>query len=125
MSDPLQALAFRLGVLVLVAAITLGAWGALLTWGAYRRRRAMRASAAPALSQGEPTILLFTGTLCSDCQTQKEIIDSLLSETVGVARRFGVETVPATVVIDAGGRPRAVNYGLIDAGSLREQLAAG
>ena len=139
MSDPLQALAFRLGVLVLVAAITLGAWGALLTWGAYRRRRAMRASAVPELSQGEPTILLFTGTLCSDCQTQKEIIDSLLSETangwrlrevhaareVGVARRFGVETVPATVVIDAGGRPRAVNYGLIDAGSLREQLAAG
>ena len=99
----------------------------------------MRASAVPELAQGEPTILLFTGTLCSECQTQKEIIEGLLSEAangwrlrevhaareVGVARRFGVETVPATVVIDAGGRPRAVNYGLIDAGSLREQLAAG
>src|SRR5438445_12720687 len=109
MSDPLQAFAFRLGVLVLVAAITLGAWGALLTWGAYRRRRAMRASAVPELSQGEPTILLFTGTLCSECQTQKEIIHSLLGETadgwrlrevdaargVGVARGLGVEPVRA------------------------------
>jgi hypothetical protein len=138
MSGPLQALVFRLAALVLVAALVLAVWGVLLGWGAYRRRRALRTSPVPELSQGQPTILLFTGTLCSECHTQKEIIDSLLGETadgwrlreihaareVNVARRFGVESVPATVVIDAGGRPRAVNYGLVEAGALSRQLQA-
>ncbi len=139
MNDPFRALALRAVVLLLVAGLMVAAWGALRAWGAYRRRQALLTSPAPELTQGKPTILLFTGTLCSDCHTQKQIITMLLAEMadgwrlrevhaareVGVARRFGVESVPATVVIDAGGRPRAVNYGLVEAGALSRQLRAG
>ncbi len=139
MNDPAQALALRAGALLLVAALVLATWGGLRAWGAYRRRQALRTSPVPELSQGKPTILLFTGILCSDCHTQKEIINTVLNEMVDgwrvqeiqaardvrAARRFGVESVPATVVIDAGGRPRAVNYGLVEAGALSRQLRAG
>ncbi len=139
MSDPVGVLAFRVGALILVAALVVATWAALRAWAGYRRRRALRTAPVPELSQGTPTILLFTGTLCSDCHTQKEIITTLLKEMadgwrvqeiqaardVRVARRFGVESVPATVVIDAGGRPRAVNYGLVEAHALGRQLRAG
>lgn len=128
----------RLAALVLVAALALATWLAIRAWGEYRRRRALRAAPVPELSQGKPTILLFTGTLCSDCLTQKQVIDRLLQEMangwrvreihaasdVVVARRFGVESVPATVVVDSGGRPRAVNYGLVEANVLGRQLRA-
>ena len=39
-----------------------------------------------------------------------------------LARRFGIFTVPSTVVLDQSGRVLAINHGLAGAGKLARQL---
>ncbi len=136
MTDPVIDLGLRLGIVAAAGgAVWLSARGSTL-WRSHRRRRALRSRPTPEETKGEPTVLLFTGALCADCTRQKEILLDLhhgladgwrlhevqaVSE-VHLARRFGVESVPATVVLDSAGRAMAVNYGLVDTGTLSRQL---
>lgn len=87
--------------------------------------------------EGLPTILYFTTPDCAQCRLrQTPILEQLLSELghpvvlrkvdalehEDLARRYGVLTVPTTVILDAAGRPRAINHGLVTADRLRRQL---
>ena len=87
--------------------------------------------------KGLPTILYFTTPECTQCRLrQTPILEQLLSELdypvvlrkvdalerEDLARRYGVLTVPTTVILDATGRPRAINHGLATADRLRKQL---
>lgn len=87
--------------------------------------------------EGLPTILYFTAPDCAQCRLrQTPILEQLLSELgrpvvlrkvdalehEDLARRYGVLTVPTTVILDAAGRPRAINHGLVTADRLRRQL---
>jgi len=101
--------------------------------------------------KGLPTILNFTTPECTQCRLrqnfttpectqcrlrQTPILEQLLSELdypvvlhkvdalerEDLARQYGVLTVPTTVVLDATGRPRAINHGLATANRLRRQL---
>jgi len=136
MTDPGLDLGLRLGIVAAAGgAVWLAASGGSV-WRSYRRRRALRSRPMPGVTNGTPTVLLFTGALCADCTRQKEILLDLhhgladgwrLHEVqvvleVHLARHFGVESVPSTVVLDAAGRPIAVNYGLVDTGTLSRQL---
>ena len=139
MSDPINALVIRLAIVVMVVAGLFAARGVILAVNARHRRQVLAAQPLADFAHGRRTVLLFSGTLCSDCVKQKEILEAVQREApdgwhlrevhaardLHLARRFGVESVPATVVMDGNGRPRAVNYGLVDASVLREQLAAG
>ncbi|HYY54020.1 MAG TPA: thioredoxin family protein [Candidatus Dormibacteraeota bacterium] len=100
---------------------------------AHRRDRVLAAPAHPDLATGRLTILYFHGDRCSDCVVQERELDVILTARPEIAiradhapsalsRRFGVLTVPTTVVLDGAGRARAVNYGLTARDVLERQL---
>jgi thioredoxin-like negative regulator of GroEL len=134
--DPSLALLGRVAIVALVAGLIVAARPLLAGWRAARSRKALETTPLPEWRTGRPLVLLFTGTLCSDCLRQKDVLESMDSATNRItvreifaakapqlAERFGVHSVPATVVLDGDGRPRAVNYGLVDAATLSRQLA--
>lgn len=101
---------------------------------ALQRARVLRSGPEPWLATGRPTVLYFHGDRCGDCVVQEREIDALLiahpdvairadHAPSGLSARFGVLTVPTTVVLDGAGRPRAVNYGLARRETLERQLA--
>lgn len=137
MTDPMVEFALRLGIVAASGgAVSSFAWGSR-AWRKRRRQLALQSATTPELAQGEPTVLLFSGALCADCNQQKAILVDIskglgdgwrlrevqAAAEVPLARRFGVESVPATVVLDSAGRPAAVNYGLVDSDTLIRQLA--
>lgn len=137
MTDPALDLALRLGLTAAAGAGVIGGRAALGHWRDRRRRRGMTGAPLPELAAGEPTVLLFTGALCGDCIQQKEILQEIRTRLGGwriqevraaversLATRFGVESVPATVVLDRQGRPMSINYGLQAAPSMIRQLQA-
>ena len=102
---------------------------------ARRRQRVIAAPPTPELATGRPAILYFHGDRCSDCVVQERELDELLTARPEIAiradhapsalsARFGVLTVPTTVVLDGGGRAHAVNYGLARRETLERQLGA-
>ncbi len=125
----LQRAAFVIVFLALVALLA-----AIARAYALRQRAAViAADADPALATGAPTILYFHGDRCADCVIQERELDALLIAHPEVAiradhapsdlsARFRVLTVPTTVILDGGGRARAVNYGLTRRDVLEAQL---
>jgi hypothetical protein len=127
---------------VLTAAATLaGALGAVWVWLRGRRARAMRRPAhdlldAFGVAGTGALVLAFTTATCSSCKTvQRPELESLVArhrdrltvrevdaiESPDLARRFGILTVPSTVVIDPRGRVTAINYGPAPAARLAGQ----
>ncbi len=135
MSDSLIELGVRVGIAGIAGISMLGARQLAVQWQARRRRRVLASAPAPDVTQGEATVLLFSGARCSDCVRQREILLEMrgrsngwrlrevqAADEVHLARRFGVESVPATVILDGSGQPVAVNYGLVEEGVLAQQL---
>ena len=116
-----------LGVVAIVVAVAV----ALERAWAWRGRRAALQSEG-VVARGAPYVLYFTGPNCTICHTHQEpalerledvIVDKVDAiERADLAEKFRVYTVPTTVVIDAAGRPAAVNYGYAPAEKLRKQL---
>ena len=103
-----------------------------------RRKRVLGQAAEPQLTQGQRTLLFFTGEHCSICKhRQKPAIELLKSEFNGglrvlevdavdepaLAKRFNVLSLPTTVLLAADGRVGAVNYGFAPGEQLRAQVA--
>ncbi len=135
MTGPALDVGLRLGVAAAVAVGVVAARAGLAAWRDSRRRRAIAGAPLPSLAGGETTVLLFTGSLCTDCARQKEILQDVRSQVGGwrvrevqaareqpLAARFGVQSVPATVLLDREGHSVAVNYGLAEANVLLAQL---
>lgn len=130
MREPLLAL----GILVLVGAT-------LWLWLASRQSRARRAGAPDLVetyhARGAGALVLaFTTPDCVPCKTvQRPALEALEQQFPGLvvvgevdalaspdlARRFGILTVPSTVVIAASGEVRAINHGTATAERLAEQ----
>ncbi len=135
MTGPVLDVGLRLGVVGAAAVGVVAGRAGLAAWRDWRRRRAIAGAPLPGLADGLTTVLLFTGSLCSECVRQKEILQDVGRQVGGwrvrevqaareqpLAARFGVESVPATVLLDREGRSVAVNYGLADADVLLGQL---
>jgi thioredoxin-like negative regulator of GroEL len=119
----------RLWVVFLVAAAV--AAGAGWVWWRDRRVRArLRLSPGPA-------VIAFTHRLCVPCRTQQLPALRRLQEAAGprvrvevvdveadpqAARRFGIFTVPSTVVVGPDGLVVAFNHGFADERKLLRQL---
>ncbi len=130
MPEPIGRLALAVAFLALVAALAMAA----RAFARARRRRVLASAPEPSLATGRPTILYFHGDACSDCVVQERELDALLIARPEIAiradhapsalsERFGVLTVPTTVVLDGVGRARAVNYGIARRDTLERQLA--
>ncbi|MDQ6709899.1 MAG: thioredoxin family protein [Candidatus Dormibacteraeota bacterium] len=136
MRDPVAGIALRLAIVALVLAGVFGARRLLRRWQARRRAQILGGRAHPDMSQGEPTVVLFSGTLCSDCIRQKETLaamngsaghfrvnEVMAAREPALAGRFGVQSVPATVILRGDGKAVAVNYGYVDGDVIASQLA--
>jgi thioredoxin 1 len=129
----------RLGVL---AALFLGLGALFLAVrlaAAYRRGKRVNRVLDPGLSAGRPTVLFFTADYCTVCRYRQRPALDELQGSVGdglrvvevdapaeepLAKRFGVLTLPSTVVLAADGRVGAVNYGFAPSEQLRAQVAS-
>lgn len=141
-----NGLLFRLVALGGVAVATWLAMVGVRAYAAARVRQTLAAAPvalptvdAPAASAAGIRILAFSSEDCSPCHTlQRPALDRLLGERQGrvsvveidaasspeLTRRYGVLTVPTTVVLAADGKAHAVNYGFAPAGKLLAQVDA-
>ena len=116
--------------------ITLGL--ALLGIGvflAFRYIHLRRASKAT-IAIGKPAILYFRSDACAPCTTQGRFLQQLQAEfgdrivvekvdadvEQAKAERYGVFTLPTTLIVDPRGTVRHANYGLADVRKLAGQL---
>ena len=90
-------------------------------------------------ARGIPQLFFFTAERCAQCHSQKRVVEALAARfgehlhveridagaSPEVARQYGILTVPSTVVVDADGTIRAINYGLTSAHQLEQQLGLG
>ncbi|MDR7486887.1 MAG: thioredoxin family protein [Armatimonadota bacterium] len=120
--------------------IVLAAVGVVWLWLKWRRRRVMRARAQDVVetfgaAQAGALILSFSAPDCAPCKMiQRPALDALARQYPGrvvvrdvdalayeaLVERFGILTVPSTVVIGPDGGVRAINHGAATA----ERLAA-
>lgn len=82
-----------------------------------------------------PTVLYFTGAHCAQCRLQQTPILTQLVKAVKInlhtvdaveedtiARFYGVMTLPTTILLDQGHRPKVINHGLASLPQLRQQV---
>jgi thioredoxin-like negative regulator of GroEL len=129
----------RLALLALLV-VGLGLLWTVVAFGArFRRWRRVDRMRTPELSQGKTTVLFFTGEHCSVCHhRQKPALDVVRSSHNGnlrvveldaaretsLVRRFGVLSLPSTVVLAADGTVGAVNYGFAPSDQINAQVAS-
>ena len=116
--------------------ITLGlALLGICAFAAFRYDHLRRASKA-AVAIGKPAILYFRSDACAPCSTQGRFLQQLQAEfgdrivvekvdadvEQAKAVRYGVFTLPTTLIVDPKGTVRHANYGLADARKLAGQL---
>ena len=120
----------RIVITLVVIAAGLAAYWLLRQW------QQRQVAAAGEATTGRPTILYFRSDHCAPCAAQGRYVDQLaaqLGEAIAIrkidaereadtASRFGVFTVPTTLIVDAAGQVRHANYGLADSTKLAAQL---
>jgi thioredoxin-like negative regulator of GroEL len=84
-----------------------------------------------------PTLLYFHSDACAACPMQERALDQLGTTWNGrldieridaerepeKANRYGVFSLPTTILVDSAGQVRQVNYGLTHTAKLERQLA--
>jgi thiol-disulfide isomerase/thioredoxin len=112
----------------------------LLGFGAFvvLRQAHLRRASQVAVAVGKPAILHFRSNTCAPCATQGRFLQQILAEfgdrilvekvdadvEQAKAERYGVFTLPTTLIVDPQGTVRHVNYGLTDTRKLASQLRA-
>lgn len=85
---------------------------------------------------GQPTLLYFRSDTCGTCPTQARYLDQLADKGNGrfaiqhinvdrepeKAKKFGVMTLPTTMILDTTGQVKEINYGLTPSYKLAKQL---
>jgi thioredoxin-like negative regulator of GroEL len=135
----------RSGILVCVCLLIWAAVWVGRRYVAAQRRRALGAASLDELPESTATsteearvrILAFSSEDCSQCHTLQAPALRRIQESYGdkvtvievdapcqpaLTERYRVLTVPTTIVLDAGGKAHAVNYGFANVRRLRQQV---
>jgi thiol-disulfide isomerase/thioredoxin len=118
--------------LLLTVTLTLAGAVAFALFRYFHLRRASQATVAI----GKPAILYFRSDACAPCSTQGRFLQQLQAEfgdrivvekvdadvEQAKTERYGVFTLPTTLIVDPQGMVRHVNYGLADTRKLASQL---
>jgi thioredoxin 1 len=105
---------------------------------AHRRNLRRINQSVPISGSSQPTLLYFRSDGCPACPTQARYLEQLVAawhDRLSVqqidadaepetAARYGVFTLPTTIVVDARGAVREVNYGVANSYKLAKQLEA-
>ena len=128
----------RIVITVVVIGFGLAAYWILLSM----QHRLALSAAARRTASDRAALLVFTSPTCAPCKLQQmPIVDRLMTswrdridlrvidvtEQPDTASRFGVWSLPTTIVLDTAGRVAAINQGVASETKLREQMerAAG
>jgi thioredoxin-like negative regulator of GroEL len=121
-------------------AVAIGVWAASRLYRLWLARVRPSADLFQPLgipTDGHPVVLGFTGEYCLPCKTQQhpalERLRARLGQSIHIsevdalehadlAGRYGVLTVPTTVVLDGNRNVIAINYGVTQTEKLRRQL---
>ena len=121
-------------ILITAALIGLGLLAYRLLLATQRR---LAAGAAGHAGAPRPVLLVFTSPTCAPCKLQQmPIVNRLMqqwqdrievrvvdvTEQPDVAARFGVWSLPTTIVLATSGHVSAINHGVADERKLREQF---
>ncbi|MCP5099000.1 MAG: thioredoxin family protein [Chloroflexi bacterium] len=93
---------------------------------------------SPAQLPTIPTLLYFRSDSCAACPTQGQFVSQLAQEWNGrlairkidtddepeTARRYGVMTLPTTIILDSVGIVKDINYGVTNTQKLNKQVAS-
>jgi len=129
----------RLLALLLALAFGFVIWAASVVYRSYlaRSMRPDRLAGDGSPLGDRPVVLAFTGDYCLPCKTQQHPALEQLRDQIGdvldiqevdaleradLAQRYGVLTVPTTVVLDRARHVIAINYGVTSADKLARQL---
>ncbi len=121
--------------LLLSLAIVLLGVAILAVLRGLHRRRASRQLAAAA-GERRPAILYFRSDHCAPCRAQSHHLRQLQLDLDGrlaiceidaereseLAARYGIVTLPTTLVTDGRGQVKHINYGLAASATLARQL---
>lgn len=133
-------MAERLLIVLLLLALGCTAYRAF-KWLHLRRLQRPTAAAGPTAADATPeppTLLYFRSATCAVCPTQGRYIDQVAQQWSGrlairtvdaeaepeTAARYGVFTLPTTIIVGQDGHVREINYGLTNAQKLERQLHA-
>ena len=123
-------------ILIAVVIVSLGVLAYQLFLQAQRRRAARRSLDRAAT--GRSAVLVFTSPTCAPCKLQQlPILDRVMvdwrdkidvefidvTEQPEVATRYGVWSLPTTIVLDTQRQVIAINQGVAHEHKLREQIA--
>lgn len=123
----------RLLLTIILALLGMAAYTTMRYW---HIRRASKATATNSTLVDRPTLLYFRSDGCAPCVTQAHYLKALeLSYGSRVtiqkvdaelepelASRYGIFTLPTTLIIDRSGEVRHINYGLTATKKLVQQL---
>jgi thiol-disulfide isomerase/thioredoxin len=107
-------------------------------YAAFKRRHVRVLGDLEAAASHTPTILYFASESCAACPSQARYLDQLLSlwqDKLEVQKidaevepetavKYGVFTLPTTILIDQQGDVREINYGLTHTQKLTQQVAS-
>lgn len=122
--------------MIALALITIMVAAYYLLQSSHKARASTQAALATSDTRRQPALLYFWSEHCAPCVTQAKVLQQLpeqkmrrirferidAEEEVETAARYGVFTLPTTMLVDRQGSVKHVNYGLIDAHKLASQL---
>lgn len=124
----------RLLIILILGLVGTGAYTAVKQFHVRRLNRQI----IPSSGGGQPTLLYFRSDSCAVCPTQAQYLAKVMEEVGGNGRfalqqidvdhqpdraaQYGIMTLPTTMLLDAAGKVREINYGLTPPHKLQQQL---
>jgi thiol-disulfide isomerase/thioredoxin len=123
----------RLILTTILALLGLAAFTTVRYWHMRRASKVNQTNPAPV---DQPTLLYFRSDSCAPCVTQAHYLQALERNYEGqvtiqkvdadlepdLASKYGIFTLPTTLIVDRSGEVRHINYGLTATKNLARQL---